>query len=338
MIAEMFRVRGAPTLHRRRFARSVLPLFLLCLALTIATQAMPALADDGAAPLQIITDEDPQSGALFAARAMAIRYRAITDVPVVIQSDESGDSVLETYLDQVPDDRSILLFTHSHLIEMLTDPDGKGFKDIVLLARGISTPQVLVSRCDRFVDVGEILSADNRDRTRFGVVDGLSLDTLTARAFWQRVHGRDPIMQHVRDHARLIEAMNDGSIDIAIMSLSAAANRKPVGTFCLRLLLAKEASERFPNLTTAASIGIPVSVFRFGGYIARHHGEAEAREELARVLADSMHNIAYSAFLAHSGLDSNSVIGPGEWREQLDAMIQTLTPVLPKDAVLPPSN
>ncbi len=307
--------------------RCIPDLCMACLALTLMTPALTAQPVETPTPLQIITDERADSGVLFATRIMAIRYEAITAAPVTIRDSTDDRTVLATYLDQMPDDGALLLFTHRHLIEMLSDPDGGQLADLVLLARGLSTPQVLVSRCDRFVDVGTILSEESRDRIRFGVAGRVSFDALTARAFWQRLHARDPIVVPAHDHAGLIDALHDDQIDLAIMSL-ATASRETAGSFCRRLLLATESPEQFPDLPTAASFGIPVSMIRFAGYIARPHGSAEARQDLAGTLTDSMRSVAYGAFLAHNGLDANSVAGSEKWSAQIQAMIKTLTPLL----------
>ncbi|MCY4260678.1 MAG: hypothetical protein OXC91_10505, partial [Rhodobacteraceae bacterium] len=224
--------------HRARitgFAGHACGSLLLYLLIAAVGPAGPAQADGVTSGLEIMTDESPRSGVWFAAKTMALQYQAITDRPVQLAHHGAEGSALDSFLEREPDG-SVLLLTHDHLIRMLTGPDNEALDDIDLLARGINIPQVLATRCDRFLNAVEILSVTNRDMIRFGAVEGLLIDALAARALWSRVHGLEPDLQMVADQDQLADAINDGSIDVAITGLAETTNRNPSDALCPRPL------------------------------------------------------------------------------------------------------
>jgi tripartite-type tricarboxylate transporter receptor subunit TctC len=275
-------------------------------------------------PIEVVTHAGVGGGTDITARMMMVHAPGVfkTEFVVVNRTGGSGAASLQYALDKPRDGHIIMLITQTHLLTILRSKGKFSYDDIVPLARATDDPQILmVGKGSPFKSAQDFLAAGRGKSLKYGTsliggVDHIAVMTIARTAKLQQ-----PNIIPFRGGGDVVINLVGGNIDCALGNYAEAESQVKSGDIRALAVFADKRLSVLPNVPTGKEIGVPGAHSTVRGFVTLRGVPEDRVKALESGLVKAMQGQLFQTYLETSGQSTDSVVGAGPWKAQLDSFM-----------------
>lgn len=240
---------------------------------------------------------------------------------VVVYKQGGAARTAHEYLKSKPaDGYTLMATTETHLYTIAGGKSPLTIDDVKGVARAMKDPSVVVVRGDSAINSYEdLIEASKKGALNWGVAQVGGTEHIGI-ARWAEKAGVEYRVVPFGSGGEMITALRSGAIDATLANISEALQPIKDGDLKAVVALADEPIADLPDVPTAKSKGVDVSVNTTRGYVVLADTPPEVLKTLEDALLKAMQSDRFKEYLQNSGLDPvASVAGSEEWDAQLKA-------------------
>jgi len=289
-----------------------------------ATLIMPAaaMAQDAfpSHDIEIISHAAPGGGTEQTIRMWIEEASKILGQNIVVVFKQGGAArTAHEYLVSKPADGYTMMgTTETHLYTMAQGKSPITIDQVKGVARAMKDPSVIVVRGDSKIEnYDQLLEASKSAALNWGVAQVAGTEHIGI-ARWAEKAGAQYRVVPFGSGGEMITALRSGAIDATLANISEALQPIKDGDLKAIAVLSDEPLADLPDIPTAASKGVDVSVNTTRGYVVLADTPPEVVAKLEEALLQAMASERFQEYLKNAGLDpATSVAGSEEWDAQL---------------------
>lgn len=282
--------------------------------------------------IEVVTHAGAGGGTDVTTRMMMLRSRRELkqDMVVVNRRGGNGASAMKYFLERPADGHTILAFTIGHAITVAKGKTNLKVSDMRAIARGTDDPQIFMVNCKTSASKTgqDLVDAMKAGKLKFGTTNAGGIDHITAYVFADKGGLNQPDIVPFSGGGEVATQLVAGAVDVGVLNLSEASAQIDAGDICPLIVLGKARMKPIPDAATAQELGIDAVFSTVRGFVTHAGVSDENAAVLEEKLVKAMNHAVYQGFLTSVGLDATSVVGADEWGEQIQKMIDDMTPAI----------
>jgi putative tricarboxylic transport membrane protein len=292
----------------------------------VVFSVLPARAQDKfpSKPIEVVTHSGVGGGTDITARMMMVHAPGVfkTEFVVVNRTGGSGAAALQYALEKPRDGHVIALITQTHLLTILRSKGQLKYEDLVPLARATEDPQVLmVGKNSPFKTAQDFLGAGKGKALKWGTTHVGSVDHIGSVAVARAAKHQPPVIVPFRGGGDIVINLVGGNIDCALVNYAEAESQVKSGDVRALVTFADKRLNVLSSVPTGKEIGVPVSQSTVRGFVTVKGVPDDRVKALESGLVKAMQGQLFQSYLETSGQSTDSVVGAGPWKAQLDAFM-----------------
>src|SRR5687768_9957749 len=272
-------------------------------------------------PIEVVTHAGVGGGTDITARMMMVHAPGVfkTEFVVVNRVGGSGAAALQYMMEKPRDGHVIALITQTHLLTILRSKGKFNYEDLVPLARATDDPQILaVGKGSPYKSAKELLSAGKGKALKYGTSLVGGVDHIAVVSIARSAGMQQPTIVPFRGGGDVVINLVGGNIDCALVNYAEAESQFKAGDIRALAVFADKPMAALSNVPTGKEIGVPTSYSTVRGFVTLR-GVPEANlKMLEEGLVKAMKGQMFQTYLESSGQSTDSVVGAGQWKAQLD--------------------
>jgi putative tricarboxylic transport membrane protein len=275
-------------------------------------------------PIEVVTHSGVGGGTDITARMMMVHAPGVfkTEFVVVNRTGGSGAAALQYALDRPRDGHTIVLITQTHLLTILRSKGQLKYDDLVPLARATEDPQLLmVGKGSPLKTPQDFLVAGKGKALKWGTTHVGSVDHIGTVAVARAAKHQAPVIVPFRGGGDVVINLVGGNIDCALANYAEAESQVKAGDVRVLAIFADKRLKVLPDVPTGKEIGIPGSQSTVRGFVTVKGVPADRVKALEEGLVKAMQGQLFQTYLETSGQSTDSVVGAGPWKVQLDGFM-----------------
>jgi putative tricarboxylic transport membrane protein len=269
----------------------------------------------------VVTHAGVGGGTDITARMMMVHAPGVfkTEFVVVNRTGGSGAAALQYAQDQPKDGHVILLITQTHLLTILRSKGKFKYEDLVPLARATEDPQILaVGKGSPYRNAQEFLAGAKGKPLKYGTSLIGGIDHIAVMAVARTAKLQQPNIIPFRGGGDVVINLVGGNIDAALINYAEAESQLKAGDVRPLAIFADNRLKALPNVPTGKEIGVPGTHSTVRGFVTLRGVPDERVKALEGGLVKAMQGQLFQTYLETSGQSTDSVVGAGPWKKQLD--------------------
>ena len=289
----------------------------------VVFSVLPARAQDKfpSKPIEVVTHSGVGGGTDITARMMMVHAPGVfkTEFVVVNRTGGSGAAALQYALEKPRDGHVIALITQTHLLTILRSKGQLKYDDLVPLARATEDPQVLmVGKNSPFKTAQDFLGAGKGKALKWGTTHVGSVDHIGSVAVARAAKHQAPVIVPFRGGGDIVINLVGGNIDCALVNYAEAESQVKSGDVRALVTFADKRLNVLSSVPTGKEIGVPVNQSTVRGFVTVKGVPDDRVKALESGLVKAMQGQLFQSYLETSGQSTDSVVGAGPWKAQLD--------------------
>jgi putative tricarboxylic transport membrane protein len=275
-------------------------------------------------PIEVVTHSGVGGGTDITARMMMVHAPGVfkTEFVVVNRTGGSGAAALQYALERPRDGHTIMLITQTHLLTILRSKGQFKYEDLVPLARATEDPQVLmVGKNNPLKTAQDFLAAGRGKALKWGTTHVGSVDHIGTVAVARAANHQPPVIVPFRGGGDVVINLVGGNIDCALVNYAEAESQVKSGDVRALATFADKRLNVLPNVPTGKEIGVQVNQSTVRGFVTVRGVPEDRVKALESGLVKAMQGQLFQTYLETSGQSTDSVVGAGPWKAQLDGFM-----------------
>ncbi|HYN12881.1 MAG TPA: tripartite tricarboxylate transporter substrate binding protein [Burkholderiales bacterium] len=275
-------------------------------------------------PIEVVTHSGVGGGTDITARMMMVHAPGVfkTEFVVVNRTGGSGAAALQYALDRPRDGHTILLITQTHLLTILRSKGQLKYEDMVPLARATEDPQILmVGKNSPFKTAQDFLAAGKGKALKWGTTHVGSVDHIGSVAVARAAKHQAPVIVPFRGGGDIVINLVGGNIDCALVNYAEAESQVKSGDIRALVTFADKRLSVLRDVATGKELGVPVTQSTVRGFVTVKGVPDDRVKALESGLVKAMQGQLFQSYLDTSGQSTDSVVGAGPWKAQLDSFM-----------------
>jgi tripartite-type tricarboxylate transporter receptor subunit TctC len=275
-------------------------------------------------PIEVVTHSGVGGGTDITARMMMVHAPGVfkTEFVVVNRTGGSGAAALQYALDRPRDGHTIMLITQTHLLTILRSKGQLKYEDLVPLARATEDPQLLmVGKNSALKTAQDFLAAGKGKALKWGTTHVGSVDHIGSVAVARAAKHQPPVIVPFRGGGDIVINLVGGNIDCALVNYAEAESQVKSGDVRALVTFADKRLNVLSSVPTGKEIGVPVSQSTVRGFVTVKGVPDDRVKALESGLVKAMQGQLFQSYLETSGQSTDSVVGAGPWKAQLDSFL-----------------
>jgi putative tricarboxylic transport membrane protein len=275
-------------------------------------------------PIEVVTHSGVGGGTDITARMMMVHAPGVfkTEFVVANRTGGSGAAALQYALERPRDGHTILLITQTHLLTILRSKGQLKYEDLVPLARATEDPQVLMAGKNSSLKTAQdFLAAGKGKALKWGTTHVGSVDHIGSVAVARAAKHQAPVIVPFRGGGDIVINLVGGNIDCALVNYAEAESQLKSGDVRALVTFADRRLNVLSNVPTGKEIGVPVNQSTVRGFVTVRGVPDDRVKALESGLVKAMQGQLFQSYLETSGQSTDSVVGAGPWKAQLDSFM-----------------
>jgi tripartite-type tricarboxylate transporter receptor subunit TctC len=277
-----------------------------------------------ARPIEVVTHSGVGGGTDITARMMMVHAPGVfkTEFVVVNRTGGSGAAALQYALERPRDGHTIMLITQTHLLTILRSKGQFKYEDLVPLARATEDPQVLmVGKNSQLKTAQDFLAAGKGKALKWGTTHVGSVDHIGTVAVARAAKHQAPVIVPFRGGGDVVINLVGGNIDCALANYAEAESQVKSGDVRALVTFAEKRLNVLRDVPTGKEIGVAVNQSTVRGFVTVRGVPQDRVKSLESGLVKAMQGQLFQSYLETSGQSTDSVVGAGPWKAQLDSFM-----------------
>src|SRR5688572_3264597 len=275
-------------------------------------------------PIEVVTHAGVGGGTDITARMMMVHAPGVfkTEFVVINRTGGSGAAALQYALDKPKDGHIIMLITQTHLLTILRSKGQFKYEDLVPLARATEDPQILaVGKASPFKSAQEFIAGGRGKPLKYGTSLIGGIDHIAVMAVARAAKLQQPNIIPFRGGGDVVINLVGGNIDAALVNYAEAESQLKSGDVRPLVIFADKRLKALPNVPTGAEIGVAGTHSTVRGFVTLRGVPEDRVKALESGLVKAMQGQLFQTYLETSGQSTESVVGAGPWKAQLDSFM-----------------